>query len=433
MSVEMSPGSRPTLLHACGEIDAMRVLARLLLAGVVLAFAALFVTPWQQSLPGEGRVTAYAPVERQTRVEAPMAGRVVRWHVQEGDHVAAGDPIVDMRDNDPQLAQRVERQRQALSARRDAASLAIAVAEAKVASLELARDAAVTGAEMNAAARKERQVAAHRALEAARARLDAAERQAGRLDRLAGSGLVSQRKRELARMELRTAQAEVKRAQARARALRSEVKGRDAEVDRVRAKAEAEVEAARASLQKARENEARAQADLAKIEVQGARQEAMRVTAPRAGTVLRVLGREGTEMAKPGDILAILVPDAEDRAVELWIDGNDAPLVTPGRHVRLQFEGWPAVQFVGWPSVAVGSFGGQVAFVDAQGDGEGRFRVLVVPDGEDPWPAPRYLRQGVRVRGWILLNRVSLGYELWRQFNGFPPSIQPPPAGGGGK
>jgi hypothetical protein len=27
------------------------------------------------------------------------------------------------------------------------------------------------------------------------------------------------------------------------------------------------------------------------------------------------------------------------------------------------------------------------------------------------------------VSGWILLDRVRLGYELWRQFNGFPPRL----------
>nr|MCH9680528.1 transporter [Deltaproteobacteria bacterium] len=91
-----------------------------------------------------------------------------------------------------------------------------------------------------------------------------------------------------------------------------------------------------------------------------------------------------------------------------------------------QFEGWPAVQFVGWPSVAVGTFGGTVAFVDATDNGAGRFRVVVVPDGEEPWPAARYLRQGVRANGWVLLNQVSIGYELWRQFNGFPPAVTPP-------
>lgn len=42
-------------------------------------------------------------------------------------------------------------------------------------------------------------------------------------------------------------------------------------------------------------------------------------------------------------------------------------------------------------------------------------------------------------KGWIVLDRVSLGFEIWRQLNGFPPSLQRPlgglegESGGGGK
>jgi len=120
------------------------------------------------------------------------------------------------------------------------------------------------------------------------------------------------------------------------------------------------------------------------------------------------------------------VPDTRERAVELWVDGNDAPLVTHGRKVRLQFEGYPAVQFSGWPEVAVGTFGGVVSLLDATDNGEGKFRMLVLPDDEDqPWPDQRFLRQGVRANGWVLLNQVRLGYEFWRIFNGFPPLMLP--------
>jgi hypothetical protein len=34
----------------------------------------------------------------------------------------------------------------------------------------------------------------------------------------------------------------------------------------------------------------------------------------------------------------------------------------------------------------------------------------------------------VRAVAWVLLDEVSLGFELWRQFNGFPASSQKAPA-----
>ena len=60
--------------------------------------------------------------------------------------------------------------------------------------------------------------------------------------------------------------------------------------------------------------------------------------------------------------------------------------------------------------------------MDATDDGSGTFRVVIVPDPDQPpWPDGEALRQGVRAKGWVLLGQVSLGYELWRQLNGFPP------------
>jgi hypothetical protein len=38
----------------------------------------------------------------------------------------------------------------------------------------------------------------------------------------------------------------------------------------------------------------------------------------------------------------------------------------------------------------------------------------------------QYLRQGVRANGWVMLKTVPLGYEVWRQLNGFPPVIDNP-------
>jgi hypothetical protein len=81
------------------------------------------------------------------------------------------------------------------------------------------------------------------------------------------------------------------------------------------------------------------------------------------------------------------------------------------------------VQFSGWPAVAVGTFGGDVAIVDAAGSSSGDFRVVVIADETvSAWPEARFLRQGTRAKGWILLDQVSLGYEVWRRFNGFPPA-----------
>lgn len=174
--------------------------------------------------------------------------------------------------------------------------------------------------------------------------------------------------------------------------------------------------------------EASAAASLAKAEVKLSRQKTQSVFAPRDGTILRVLHGTGSVSVKEGDVLATFVPETVKQAAEIYIDGNDLPLVYPGRKVRLQFEGWPAVQFSGWPSVAIGTFGGKVTVIDPSVSINGKFRILVVADeDEEPWPKEQFLKQGSRVYGWVLLNTVKLGYEFWRQLNGFPASMNEQP------
>ncbi len=154
------------------------------------------------------------------------------------------------------------------------------------------------------------------------------------------------------------------------------------------------------------------------------------ILSPRTGVIQQLQINTGSDAVKKGEPMFTVVPEVTELSVELTIAGNDSPLVHVGDEVRLQFQGWPAVQWVGWPSVAVGTFGGRVNSINPSDDGNGNFVVYVTPDSEDktqePWPDNRYLRQGVRANGWVLLKTVPLGYELWRQLNGFPPIIDQP-------
>lgn len=120
----------------------------------------------------------------------------------------------------------------------------------------------------------------------------------------------------------------------------------------------------------------------------------LQIKAPRDGTLMRLKVFERGQALKEGDELFTIFTDTSQRAVALWISGNDAPLVQRGDHVRLHFEGWPAVE-------PAGSFRGEVMAIDPVADAAGKFRILVKPDGNDSWPNVHYLRPGVRANGWI--------------------------------
>jgi multidrug resistance efflux pump len=413
-------------LPAAGSTHGLNFASRALGILALLAGLGLGFTPWQQSVTGSGRVVAYAPLERQQVVEAPIEGRVMDWFVQEGSEVKAGDPIAELSDNDPEILGRLERERAAAQAQVEAATLSIELTEARIRSEESARGSSISTALMKINMARDKVSAAERSVDAAEATLQTARLNLKRQRRLQKKGLSSQRELEVAELTERKARNDLAKAKASLRVAQSAVKASQADQNKVGSATRAKIESTRSSLEKLKADRAKAEAELAKVEVRLARQNQMKVLAPRDGIILRLLAQQGTEMVKAGDPLVTLVPSTEARAVEVYVDGNDAPLIEPGREVRLQFEGWPAVQFVGWPSVAVGTFGGLVSFVDAHGDKYGRFRVVVTPKEGEAWPEGRYLRQGVRANGWILLNQVSLGFELWRQFNGFPPALSHP-------
>ena len=384
----------------------MRILARVLAVGVILVFGAIFIMPWQQSVRATGRVIAFNPLDRRVNIEAPVEGRVKRVYVVENQVVRRGDFIADIQDNDPNLLVNLRLQHDATVARRAAAIQRIEDLQQQISSQGLAKAQAIDAA-------KQRVASEEFVYETNRLN----ER---RMAQLVETGDVSRRDYELAKLALDSS--------------RANLAGSKAILERTGSDYDATVSATSASRSTAEGDVASANRDLSVIDTQLAKTEQQLVVAPRDGIVLSVSATEGAYL-KPGSAICVVIPDAETRFVEAWIDGMDMPLVAPrevradgttvpGSIVRLQFEGWPAVQFVGWPSVAVGTFGGEVISVDATDDGAGRFRIVVASDpGDQPWPSSRFLRQGVRAKAWVLLRNVPLWQEVWRQLNGFPPVV----------
>jgi len=177
---------------------------------------------------------------------------------------------------------------------------------------------------------------------------------------------------------------------------------------------------------------AKAQAELNKIDINLRRQSFQTIPAPRAGRIMRVKGDDSSAIIKQGDILATFVPEESYRVVELYVDGQDVSLIHPGRMVRLQFEGWPAIQFSGWPSVARGMFDGRVKSVDVAASSNGLYRLIVEPAPDKAaWPKEPSVRLGASVRGWVIMDTVKVWFELWRQLNDFPLQYTPAPAEAG--
>jgi multidrug efflux pump subunit AcrA (membrane-fusion protein) len=422
------------------------LLSTLLVLGFLGGLLALVFVPWRQAVSGDGRVIGFSPLDRQQAIESPITGRVMQWFVQEGSKVKKGDPIARLADNDPDYLTRLKDQEEAVKAKIAAANQEVQADIELIDSLAIFRDESVAAAEKEIEGAKQK-------IEAEKAKVGASqigyETDRMQFDRIAALAndkqlpVASVRDYELARQKVLESLGKLNEAKANQSTAEALLMEKTAGLNAKRADAESKIRTARAYLAKARVSIGEYEKELQEVQAKIARQTYQLVKAPRDGTILRLEVPELTSQVYEADPIAIFVPDAPELAVELQLHGNDAPLVEPGRHVRLQFEGWPAIQFVGYPSIAVGTFGGTVVLVDASDhNGDGTFRVLVKPENPDAWPIPGndkfgpgriFLRQGVRAKGWVLLDQVSLGYELWRRVNGFPPSIQKADSGEKGK
>jgi multidrug efflux pump subunit AcrA (membrane-fusion protein) len=337
--------------------------------------------------------------------------------VVEGQRVAKGDLIAELQDNDANLLSNVRAQRDAVSNRVDAARDRLSSLSAQFQQQQAAKVQAL-------AAGRQRIAAERIAAQTAQINFE-------RTELLAKGGLVSQRDLELAIRERDATAANLAAVTSTLTQIEREFDAAGARIQADRNQAEGELAAA--------------ERDRSATDVLLAQNDQQQIVAPRDGIVLSVTATEGTFL-RPGSPLATIIPETQNRFAEIWLQGNDVPLVTPSRKdadgkpipgtgspVRLRFEGWPAIQFVGWPSVAVGTFGGEVVFVDATDDGSGRFRIVVAQKPDEVmqggvkktlnWPSNQWLRQGVRADGWVLLQQVPLWQEVWRQLNAFPPII----------
>ena len=400
------PRRNPPLpsIALAGSARGTRILARVLTLLAAALALGMLVVPWQQSIRGTGRVIAFNPLDRRVNIEAPVEGRVRRMHVVENQAVKQGDLIAEIQDNDPNLLANLRLQHDAAVARRAAAEQRIVDLDQQAASQELAKAQAIGAAEARVTAEQFTR--------------ETAEINERRMLELVKHGDISQRDAELAKLAADSARANLVAAKAVL-----ERTGRDYD---------AAISATRASRRSAESDVAAAARDMAAVDIQISKNSQQVVTAPRDGIVLSVSATDGSYL-EPGSLICVVIPDTSDRFVEAWIDGMDMPLVTPrstapdgtvqpGSRARLQFEGWPAIQIIGWPSLAVGTFGGEVITVDATDDGSGRFRIVVAADPADMnWPDGQFLRQGVRAKAWVMLNRVPAWREIWRQLNGFPP------------
>jgi len=406
---------------------------------VLILFIILLLLPYRQTIPGRGTVTALRPEDRPQTVQNQIGGRIEHWAVREGQEVKKGDTILVISETsqsyfDPELPARLNEQ---LDAKRGSETAAAQKMDATTAQIKAMGNG--LRYQLSAAENKVRQAQNYVSIDSAEllAVQKFYETTKVRLERYeAGykNGLFSLTDIETRRLKLQEDNAKVIGQQNKLGNSTQNLLNASIELDNIRAKYQESLAKAQSDMSSAVSSRASAQGEIAKLRNDisniNIRRGLYIVRAPQDGFVVKTMKAGIGENIKEGESVATLQPKSPLIAAELYVSAMDVPLILDTSDVRLQFEGWPSVQFSGWPSVAVGTFAGKVSAIDRVSSTGGKYRLLVrqmspVPTKDEPWPAQ--LRQGSGVYGRIILRSVPLWYEIWRQLNGFPPSLDKEP------
>jgi len=389
----------------------------------------ILLMPWNQSVESNGKVITLNPENRPQSITSRIAGRVEKWYIREGDFVNKNDTIAfisEIKDEyvDPQLISRSE---SIIKAK----ETTIKSYEDKINAVDSQIDALNKSLilKMEQGRNKIIQAKIKIATDSIEARASTnnfkvAEEQLWRFEELMSKGVISKTDLENRRVKVQEAMAKKTSADNKFMSTKNELLNAEIELNSIQQeyqeklmKTESDKFSALSLLYDGEGSLTKLQNQLANYSM---RQGFYYVLAPQDGYIAKTNIQGIGEIVKEGAALCTIVPKQEEQAVELYIAPVDLPLIQKGQKVQLQFDGWPAFVFSGWPGVSYGTYTAEIVAYDKVLSENGKFRLLAKNSGQK-WPDA--IQIGGGVKGFALLNKVPLFYELWRTINGFPPEF----------
>jgi multidrug resistance efflux pump len=401
------------------------------LIGIFIFLAVCLFLPWQQNVSGYGRTTALKPQERPQTLPSLIPGRIAKWYVQEGQFVEEGDTIIvitEVKEKflDTNLLNRMALQIKAKEDNIAAKQNKILALNNQIEFLERSLEFSLQKAR-NKLIQATLKVSSDSAKMVA-TKIDSANTydQYRRNKLLYDSSLTTQTKLQERQSKYQLASAKAVEAEMDYNKSVNELINARIQLNSLEAEYLEKISKAESTIAETQANVFESQEKLAKLNIEysnlSIRNGFYTIRAPQTGYVVKALKAGIGEAIKEGENVVSIMPKAPQLAVEMYIRPLDLPIVHEGSKVRVQFDGWPALVFSGWPDVSVGTFGGIVQNIDRVSSSNSKFRLLIVPDPSDePWP--KQIQMGSGTYCWAMLNNVPVWYEIWRQFNGFPPDF----------
>jgi multidrug resistance efflux pump len=397
--------------------------------GILIGLVVILFLPWTQNIRAKGNVTTLYQEGRPQELNTIIAGRVMKWKVKEGDFVKKGDTILQLGEVkpeyfDPKLLERTQQQINAKQMAIDAYEQKANTANTQIGALESARELKLNQLEIKTRQLLLKQLSDSNDVVAVNNEWQIAKRQIESAKTMLDSGVIALIDFERRKATYQNAIAKKVSAENKLLQTKQELQAIKVEINFTIQEYADKIAKAQGERYGSMSNMSSGAADVSKLENlysnYDIRNQLYYITAPQNGQVTKAKKAGIGEMVKEGEMLVEIVPEKAQLAVELYIDPMDLPLINIGQPIRFIFDGYPAIVFSGWPAASYGTFSGIISAIERSTSDNGKFRILAVENKQEkPWPAQ--LRIGGGASGIALLKNVSIGYELWRNINGFPP------------
>lgn len=399
------------------------------LIGLGLILLGVLFLPWTQNIRSKGQITSLYQEQKPQKIYSPIAGKISRWWVKEGDFVEQGDTLAKISEIkaeylDPKLISRTQEQLDAKKGTVSYYEQKVKSTEDQIANLRSSKALKQDQLTNKITALQQKLTGEKAEFEAASNEYNLVKDQFERNQKMYKEGLISQTQFQQRNASMQnslakktTVENKVNQTLQEIQNTRIELRGVDQEYSEKMNKAEGEKFQSLGMIETGK-------GDVAKLENQVAsytiRDGMYYILAPQSGQVINAKKAGIGEILKDGEELLTIVPQNTHYAVEMYVRPVDLPLVSPGQDVRFIFDGFPAIIFAGgWPDQSFGTFPGKIRAIENNIDEKGMFRVIVVENPKDKkWP--KQIKMGAGAQGITLLNDVPLWYELWRNINGFP-------------
>ncbi len=410
------------------QIDKESKLTKIFIIILIVLIVILFL-PWTQNIKARGNITTLQQEQRRQEVNTVIAGKVAKWWVKEGDSIEAGDTIMQLSEVkveylDPLLLDKMKSQIQAKTAAVEgygkkgemASKQEKALAEMQLIKLDQLK-VKQQQQQLKLVSDSIELVAQNNELQIAKRQIDAAKN-------MLDEGVISLVDFERSKVGYQNAFAKKMTIENKYTQSKQEILALQFEQRSILQDYNDKIAKVNGDKYSANADQSAGIGDLAKLENNYAnydvRNKLYYIIAPQSGQITKAKKAGIGEYVKEGEMIVEIVPKNIQYAVELYIEPMDLPLISNRQKVRFIFDGFPAIVFSGWPNSSYGTFGGVITVIENGISDNGKFRVLISEDSsQKPWP--KQLRLGGGANGIALLKDVSIGYELWRNINGFPP------------